>query len=340
MDLSKAYDCIPHDLIAKLHAYGLGIKAIKLLHSYLTNRKQRTKINNSFSEWVEIVIGIPQGSVLGPLLFNIFINDLLLGIEDGNLCNFADDNTLYTCCESLNEAKFLTESQCSLIIDWFKDNILKIIPEECQVIILGQKAIPESFSVEIDNVLRKPVPEVTLLGVTLHNKLNFNSHASNTCKEASKKLSTLLRAGNWLNHSQNTTLINYCHLVWMFCSKEANNEMEKLHKRPLQIIHDNFSSFYDDLRMKDNSATIHVRNLQFLMTEIFKTIHDKNPLFMKEIFVMEESCYNLRSTFRLHVPRASTTKYGLETISFRGIPIVKSGIPFLMTLKTRNVSPA
>ena len=103
MDLSKAYDCIPHDfLIAKLHACGLGIKAIKLLRSYLTNKKQRTKINNSFSEWVEILVGIPQGSVLGPLLFNNFTNDLLLWIEDGNLCNFADDKTFYRCCESQN----------------------------------------------------------------------------------------------------------------------------------------------------------------------------------------------------------------------------------------------
>ena len=183
MDLSKAYDCIPHDLlIAKLHAYGL---AIKLLHSYLTNRKQRTKISNSFSEWVEILIGIPQRSVLGPLLFNIFINDLLLGIEDGNLCNFAADNTLYTCCGSLNEATFLIESQCSQILDWFKDNFMKMNPEKCQVNILGQKAVPENFSVEIDNSLRKPVPEVTLLGVTLDNKLNFNSHTLNICKEAS-----------------------------------------------------------------------------------------------------------------------------------------------------------
>ena len=201
----------------------------------------------------------------------------LLGIEDGNLCNFADDNTLYTCCESLYKAKFLIESQCSLIIDWLKDNLMTMNPEKCQIIILGQKAIPENFSVEIDNILRKPVLEVTLLGVTLDNKLNFNSHTSNICKEASKKLSALLRVGNWLNHSQKTTLINsffcsqfsYCLLVWMFCSKEANNEIEKLHKRALQIIHYDFSSSCDDLSMKDNSATIHVRNLQLLLTEIF-----------------------------------------------------------------------
>ena len=94
------------------------------------------------------------------------------------------------------------------------------------------------MSVEIYNILRKLVPEVTLLGVTLDNKLNFNIHSSNICKEASKKWSALLRVENWLNHSQKTTLINlffysqfnYSPLVWLFCSKETNNKMENLHK--------------------------------------------------------------------------------------------------------------
>ena len=103
IDLSKAYDCIPHDLLmAKLKAYGFENNALKLVYSYLTNRKQRVKVGSSNSSFQNISIGFPQGSVLGPLLFNIFINDMFyIGLEC-EICNFADYTTIYACDRSID----------------------------------------------------------------------------------------------------------------------------------------------------------------------------------------------------------------------------------------------
>ena len=98
MDLSKAYDCLSHDLlIAKLEAYGLDIGSLNLLLDYLSLRKHRTKVGLSYSKWSEICRGIPQGSMLGPPLFNILINDIFFFVKKSKICNFADDNTVYSC---------------------------------------------------------------------------------------------------------------------------------------------------------------------------------------------------------------------------------------------------
>ena len=166
MDLSRAYDILHDLLIAKLHAYGISMQALKLLYSCLTNRKQRVKINDSFSDWFEIIAGVPQGQLWSLFCSTFFINDLLLCIEEDGLCNLADDNTLYKCCRSLIEAKSSVKMQCSSIISWFKANSMKTNPEECLVIILGDTNIPEDFTILIDNVHRAPESEVTQLGIT------------------------------------------------------------------------------------------------------------------------------------------------------------------------------
>ena len=103
MDLSKAFDCLHHELlIAKLHAYGSNRTALTHIHSYLTGRRQRVKINGSFRTLTCSSLGVPQGSVLGPLLFNIYINDFFYLVKDTEVCNYADDTTIFMCCLELD----------------------------------------------------------------------------------------------------------------------------------------------------------------------------------------------------------------------------------------------
>ena len=119
MDLSNAFDTLNHDLlIAKLYAYGFSKKALILIKSYLSNRWQRTRINNSYSSWTELLLGVPQGFILEPLLFNINLNDLFSLALDTVICNIADDNTLYICEISLNDVISKLESSANLVICW------------------------------------------------------------------------------------------------------------------------------------------------------------------------------------------------------------------------------
>ena len=112
MGLSKVYDRLSHDLlIAKFEAYGLDIGSLNLLLDYLSLRKQRTKVSSSYSKWSEICGRISQGSILGPLLFNIFIN-IFFFIENSEICNFADDNAIYSCGKDLHKIK--EDSICTM----------------------------------------------------------------------------------------------------------------------------------------------------------------------------------------------------------------------------------
>ena len=172
MDLSKAYDCIPHDLlIAKLAAYGLDKTSLLLILDYLKNRKQRVKVKSTFSFFLEIFQGIPQGSILGPILFNIFRNDLLLSYQITEICNFADDNTLHKCNSSIEKVNFNLEKGLHFILCWFKNNGMVVTvanPDKFQLMFLGREALNKTIEMKIENTTIKSIDQVRrLLGVEI-----------------------------------------------------------------------------------------------------------------------------------------------------------------------------
>ena len=140
MDLSKAFDTLDHELlIAKLSAYGFNNESLKLIRSYLTNRWQRTKINKSFSKWTELLQGVPQGSVLGPFLFNIYLNDLFFLVDYTEVCNFADDTTFFACDKDLGSLINRLEHDSFLAIEWFQNNYMKLNEDKCHLLVGGYK---------------------------------------------------------------------------------------------------------------------------------------------------------------------------------------------------------
>ena len=141
MDLSKAFDTLNHELlIAKLSAYGFNNESLKLIRSYLNNRWQKTKINKSFSRWTELLKGSLQGSVLGFLLFNIYLNDLFFLVDYTEVCNFADAITFFVCGDKdLGSLINRLEHDSFLAIEWFQNNYMKLNEDKCHLLVGGYK---------------------------------------------------------------------------------------------------------------------------------------------------------------------------------------------------------
>ena len=171
MDLSKAYDCLSHDLlIAKLEAYGLDIGSLKFLLDSVSVRKHKTKVGSSYSKWSEICR--PQGSILGLLLFNIFINDIFFFVEKSGICNFTDGSTVYSCGKDLPKIKENLICTMKNILKWFKLNSSKYNTGKFQFMILGNKTYYKHI-LKINSTCVQPNDDVILLGVMIDKNLTF-----------------------------------------------------------------------------------------------------------------------------------------------------------------------
>ena len=157
---------------------------VTFLNLYLKDRKQNVRTNNIFSAFQNILSDVPQGSILGLILFNTFLNDLFLYIKKSDLHNFADDNTITATCNTLAGCLKTLEQESESAVSWFKQNELIVNVDKFQAIILNKKESEAKKKRTIDNNDIESAKSVKLLGITIDDRLRFDQHISNLCSKA------------------------------------------------------------------------------------------------------------------------------------------------------------
>ena len=248
--------------------------------------------------------GCPQGSLFGPLAYNIFSNDLLLSIQ--NICdiyNYADDNSIGYSANTVAEVTDKLNSVASLMMEWFESNSLQANPNKFQFIIHSpNNALYDSMLSINNNVQLKPVAEVKLLGVTFDSKLTFTKHINNLCIKAGRHINALSRLSNVLSKDSKQQLFqtfilsnfNFCPVVWHFCGMAELKQIEKVQKRALKIIYNDFNNSYVNLRENANRPLMYVDRLRYIVIEIFKIYHGMSPIYLSDLVAKTSQMYKYK----------------------------------------------
>ena len=245
-DLKKAFDTINHELLLKkLECYGIRGIAFSWLKNYIEKRKQFVSLNNVDSSLLDITCGVPQGSVLGPLLFILYINDLCNVSEFLRFVLFADDTNLFASGDNIDTLCNNMNKELHKINFWFKINKLSLNLSKTNFMVFSNKVvIDKDIDIKIDDVNITRVYECKFLGVLIDSKLSWKSHSSLVKDKLIKCNAIMYKASIYLNSEALRTLycslflpyINNCCEVWGTTYKKIIESIIKLQKRAIQIV--------------------------------------------------------------------------------------------------------
>ena len=203
IDFKKAFDCVQHSvLLDKLESFKVGAEVLTWVRSYLEKRKQRVLANGTYSEYQTITQGVPQGSVLGPMLYIMYANDLAEVLKHCKIAMYADDTVIYTANDDFEVSISNLQKDLNSLAGWCNANGLFVNTQKTKIMTFGSvqllKSLPP-FGMKFNEVLLEKVASYKYLGITLDSQLNYNLHVNKTINSATSKLKQFQRMRNFLN---------------------------------------------------------------------------------------------------------------------------------------------
>ena len=278
LDYRKAFDTVPHRrLLRKIEAYGIRGKVSGWISDFLSNRTQRVVVDGSASAWAPVTSGVPQGSVLGPVLFIIFINDLPVGVES-NIKMFADDTKASKYIHSEEDCQVL-QRDLNTLATWSDNWQLGFNAAKCKHMRIGASQVPASYNIGDTEVKR--VSEETDLGVTVDNRLEFDNHIHNKCAKANQLLGMIKRSFRYLEGDAFVTLykalvrphVEYATPVWSPWKKKSIREIEGIQRRATKLIPALKAEPYEVRLRTLGLPTLEYRRRRADMITVFKLLH-------------------------------------------------------------------
>ena len=247
IDLEKAFDTVNHQiLLSKLNHYGVRGVANKWFSSYLENRHQKVSINGESSKRLPITCGVPQGSILGPLLFLIYINDMRHAVKSSTLYHFADDTNLFYSCKSLKVLHKRLNKDLELLYDWLCANRLSLNTGKTEFIVFRPSRYKngERVTLKLHHSKLFESSKIKYLGLVLDNKLNWKPHITELSKKLSRGIGLLYKIRSYcptpvlrsLYYSIFNSHLSYGLAVWGNANRLYISKVKTLQKRALRCI--------------------------------------------------------------------------------------------------------